>query len=258
MKRIILLFFLYQANSAKEVFPRLSCDTASSNPNTCYFKNLNFPRKEVTYKVNVIDSRVLSVREVFLRESTVPTLTSAFCESFHLMTRFDALAQGIEVILEDAFANCFNLEGINLERNFIQILPEKLFANNYKLNVLGLNHNKIIGILRNQFEYNPFLNNLILWDNHLSDFPVAAVSGTKLSSLRLNSNDIFDLNVAELVKLPYLKLIYLGGNIIPCPRLTQIVAQLNQTGIKINVEVQDPRQRHFRMGTTEGLDCVVT
>lgn len=249
MKVPILLIFMCSTTFAQQLF----CDDATSTATICYFRGYKLSRNDVNYRVN---NNIPTAVEVKCPSTKIAVLTSEFCRAFPLMTFFQGPNLNLELILEDAFENCEKIERIDLYDNNLHVIPEYLFAKNTNLRILFLNDNKLFGIMPNQFQSNSKLWWLQLEENDLQEFPIDYVRNTQLSHLLLNTNNIIDIDVDELVRLPNIQQISINDNIFPCFRAKYILDRLAQWGITIR-EATKSKSRIFHMGTVNGnFECV--
>lgn len=204
------------------------------------------------------------VTQVYIYNSKLAVLTSAFCDGFPNLESLNAMAQGIEIIRDNAFSQCRNLISLVLTTNQIKVLPENLFRQNPLLQMVAMvlmvaiTSSGLIGITDNQFATNTRLQTLNLNNNQIADFPTSAVANCReLWTIWLDKNDLLDLDESSMIlSLPQLWEVAINHNIIPCKRMEEIVTNFNRNNIQTPVFQTFQKKRIFQIGNYGNFSCM--
>lgn len=168
--------------------------------------------------------------------SKIHTLTNEFCDTFPSIEHLNAANLDLQIILENALANCHNLKVLILEKNSLQELDGDIFVHNTNLLYLDVSDNLIVNFEMELFQTLSNLRAVDLSVNFLSSFDVKKIlmEVPLLKGLVLRDNELSNLDEKEVVaKFPALEYLYL----CPSPkissfRIKQIIDYLEENGIK--------------------------
>lgn len=225
MKSLLFLFILFIAFSVS--FGKKYNCKLSNNGKTCTISRLKLTRDD--YEIEPVVTYFWAIERFEFQSSTVPILASGICDVMPNLKEFYADSVSLEEIEENAFNRCKGLTKISIRHNNLSILPKTTFK--------GLNELKELRI---------FGGNLPVFDVDLTDLkelsllslcslsitefsPGILRAQKKLWRLDLYSNNLYDLNVEELLNFtPKLIFIDLADNNFKCSRLKAIITILKQ------------------------------
>lgn len=139
------------------------------------------------------------------------------------------MSVGLEIIQENAFENCENLQIIDFSHNNLSFIDVGTFKSNVKLKNLGLYFNKFKMFDMKNLNRLSNLEVLGIGSNPLQEFLVSeSDTKEKLHSLSLGENDFIDLDVEGILqKCPTLNFFsILPCKLIPDERFDTIVFQI--------------------------------
>lgn len=235
--------------------PELFCDH-SQKPGDCFLTNVYLLRDQPRYKLQST-LKYEDVETVAFYNQKLAIMSPDFCEAFPRLWSLYAASNKIEIVDRNAFSSCYNIRSLDISDNIIQILPGDLFRNNFKLSFLNLQVNKIGYISNDQFDRNFNLEYIFLGINELQGFPAEAVKNCrKLKWLLIYTNNIYDLDSkAILANCPVLSEAMLNGNMMPCSRIREMVADFEAANVLLDEDYVS-RDRPFRMGEVNSYSCV--
>lgn len=168
---------------------------------------------------------------------TIPVITPIFCNQFPNLERIDIFKSKVEVIDQDSFRNCKNLERLLLSTNNLQEIPENLLTENTKIEMIRFNKNqlttlpedsfatlkelkllylydnKIKFLPKNIFKFNILLRSLHLSGNQLTTFDSTLFQNLRnLERLSMHDNQLVDLPKDAFVNLQNLSIIWMSNN----------------------------------------------
>lgn len=172
------------------------------------------------------------------------TLTHELCDAFPDLKNLQVQKSSLQTIAKNAFRTCRTLEIINLWWNDLTTLDPDTFASNTELTEVVFSANEITFIDMSMFSHLKFLTNLALNDNMLTVLDVRSMAPlSKLTSINLGNNFLIELDEEEFVKkVPYLKQIYLEGNLFECSRMGEIITRFNESRVSVLIFDTDYRK----------------
>lgn len=176
-----------------------------------------------------------NVEKIKFQNSRLHTLTNKICERFSNLEELDLSSVLLKKIDSDAFYQCKKLKWLDLSSNHLTEIDPNIFTNNKNLESMDLHGNflKKMNLL-----FMVGLTRLVFLDvsrNHLQSFSV--YNSPKLTLLRdlyLQNNELTELNEQAIVqKLPNLEKLKIGGNLLHCKRLEEMILLFEEYGIEI-------------------------
>lgn len=258
MFKFLLFQFFISSIFAFKQMPLHTCHFNFMVPKICEMTNLNYDKQNYDFYIAVADmANMLNIVQVI--NSTLPKLgIYGFCGAPHHLIGYSMVyglnitnAQ-VEEIHGDAFKGCANLNSIVLRDNKIEKIAEGLFNRNKKLEIIDLTNNFIKELPEETFQQMKKLKELHLGNNRLKMFaPDLVEDASNLGTLRLYSNDLFDLNVKKIAEYcSSLKNISFNDNQIRCEKSKEISNFLDRKNISRNFE-ENKRERNVKTSFVE-------
>lgn len=225
----------------------------------CSLEKINLTKDN--YDFRALASDVSAVKDVQLQCTSMPILSASICNQFPMVEGFWAINCGIEMILDDAFENCTQLQVLSVHDNKILELPEHVFDNNLNLEHLYISKNQLTTLPEKLLNNVKKLRRLDMDHNYLTEFD----AGTLLRNLghleyfEIFSNRLLDLNATAVIQLvPRLKEIWIGDNDLQCERLADIISEFgsSRTKVKLSVKAQEKRKRKYKPVMINGTECL--
>lgn len=202
------------------------CSDINPEQNTCKLRHLHY--NETTFQFNTFYGSQTTKLRLF--NSTLPKLGKyGLCKSNYpnlpenKIEEIDLSGVQLQEMAPDTFESCSKLKILILRSNKIETL-EEVFSYNSELEKLDLTNNLIKEIRDETFVPLTKLKVLLLSNNFLTRFaPILIESCHRLEVLKLDSNDLFDLNVQKMVEyVPNMKTLAFNNNQLRCQHVKEI------------------------------------
>lgn len=236
---------------------KYNCDIrVNKKGKTCRLDALNLTRTD--YIIEPVTKDATELIRIIIT-GTVPILAKGICEALPNLKSFEANTLHIEEIEEDAFVACKKLTRLNLHINKLIKLKKNTFSGLVHLEQLFLPGGNLSTIdidLRGLKQ----LQIIVLAALNLTVFrPEMIQDQTQLERLALYSNELFNLDIDELLKYtPNLKRIDLADNNFKCSRLEEIVkiARMKNINARTFTYTALRRNRTYTPGNVDGIHCL--
>lgn len=228
-------------------------------PNTCKLRHLH--HNKTHFQFNSFYGDRTTILRVF--NSTLPKLGRyGLCHNTYPnpitnnVEEIDLSDVQLEEMTSDAFQDCYRLKILILRFNKIETL-EEVFNNNRELEKLDLTNNLIKKVRDDTFVELTKLKELLLSNNYLIQFsPNLMENCVNLEVLRLDSNDLFDLDTQKIFEYaPRLKKLALNNNQLRCDRVKEL--QRNLVGKVVVVDYEYEAKVRHRIEPTESVESMI-
>lgn len=253
--QVILILNILDYNLTYGLSPRtLHCIDQTSTE--CYIVNSVLHKNDSFFKPVSVDP--MNVMTLKFESSAIPHITSEICKAFPNLRSINAMKSMIEVVDEDAFHECTNLDFIDFGHNKIQKLEKDTFNKNTKLRTISLHNNNLESLDNDLFMNLPNLKRLVLSLNDLTEVPVIIFRDlVNLRELTLHHNRLTDLDAEQLVKYcPNLAMIHLRDNDFRCERLQKILNVFNEAKVSFWDYADKLRPRNYTVEFIDRMECL--
>lgn len=240
------------------------CSHLMPELNTCTFIDLHYNKthfefsphydEKATLKVRVINSTLSKLGKNGL---CMPKYTNV--HSIVNIEEMDLTDVQLEELERDAFENCVHLKKLILRRNRIEMLDKDVFSRNRDLQKIDLANNLIRSLEHDVFAGLEQLKELFLCNNFLKEFePSLIETCVNLEVVKLDSNDLFDLNTHKMMEnAPNLKKLTYNNNQMRCGRMRKMSKKLSAKEIDVDYEYEGiVRDRIQSPETDEEMICL--
>lgn len=168
------------------------------NKETCTLSGIRLSANSIDFEIN--SEKKDDIESVHVLNSSIPTLTNVFCDTFPNLLQLSIAGQNILEIQKDALDFCTEMTGLSLYGNNIRTLPVELFSRTRNLESIILGRNQITSLDVNLLVNLPLLHALDLQYNNLGSFsPEILRNNNNLAYLLLNGNRLKQLDGRKLI-----------------------------------------------------------
>lgn len=256
MFQIIIITIAFSVTTVVSL-PMHRCSHIEPDVNACTLIDLHYNKTHFqfnsfygfsTVKIHVINSTLPKLGKFGLclpKYSTVDTITN--------VEEIDLTDVKLEELTSDVFENCAHLKILILRGNKLETL-ENVFSKNRELEKLDLTNNLIKSVSDEVFADMTQLKDLSLSGNHLIQFlPTLIETCSNLEVLRLDSNDLFDLNAKKIMEhAPKLRTLAYNNNQMRCGRMKDLDMKFKAKAILVDYSYEEEIRERIQPPETVG------
>lgn len=256
MLALLLLVSVVLTSGWAVPIPRYECDGQGTTI-YCYLEKIQLTTRDFHFiPVAESPSEILSID---VQHSTIPLLSSDVCDHFENLLYYYLTASKVELIEPTALVACTQLQLFVIKGNNakLKVVDPQTFATLRHLEIFTIRDAGLTSLPEGVFDGFEKISALFLDDNEITEVPTSLFWKTPtLRQLNLENNDIFDLEIGDLVKtLPELSWFYLGNNYLSCNRIPGIVEVLHEKKVQIQA-TESLRTRTFGYQVVDGIQCL--